>query len=66
MPVDDDQNQKHIRRIYMQPDRRKIIGEHKIEEYYWAGKKVVYIDNRLTEQPFDKACEELKEDHISS
>jgi len=45
----------------MTPERKEIIGSHKVEEYYWAGKKVVYIDNKATEETFDEARERLKE-----
>lgn len=41
----------------MSPERKAIIGEHKVEEYYWAGKMVVYVDNHLVNtETFDEAC----------
>lgn len=44
----------------MRPDDKMIINGHKVEEYYWAGRKVVYINNRLTEKTFDEACGYLR------
>jgi hypothetical protein len=41
----------------MTPERKKIIGGYKIEEYYWNGKMVVYIDNQACDdQTFDEVC----------
>lgn len=41
----------------MSPYRRAIIKGHFIEEFYWAGKKVVYVDNFLTSMSYDQAIE---------
>ena len=47
----------------MTPDKKKIINGQKVEQYYWAGKNVVYVDNVLQEnQTFDEVCTELKEE----
>lgn len=43
----------------MSPERRKEINGIKVEEYYWSGKMVVYIDNHKTGESFDQACERL-------
>lgn len=43
----------------MSPDRVKVIDEHKVEEFYWAGKMIVYIDHHLTEETFEQACNRL-------
>lgn len=43
----------------MSPDRVKVIDDHKVEEFYWAGKMVVYIDNQLTDETFERACNRL-------
>lgn len=43
----------------MTPDRKKTINGYKIEEYYWAEKMVVYIDNRVTEETFEEACKRI-------
>ena len=40
----------------MSPDRKKIIGSVVVEEFYWAGRQVVYVNNRLSELPFEAAC----------
>lgn len=51
----------------MTPDRVKKVGKHIIEEFYWAGKMVVYVDNRLTQQSFESACkshEEMEEEYV--
>ena len=37
----------------MSPDKRKTIKGHKIEQYYWSGKDVVYVDNKLTDKKYD-------------
>lgn len=52
----------------MSPDRKKIIGNVKIEEYYWAGKIVVYVDNHLSDLSFEDACRaaELAESPVNS
>ena len=36
----------------MKAERIKIINGQKVEEFYWAGKYVVYIDNRLTKMNY--------------
>lgn len=43
----------------MAPDRKKIIEGTLVEEYYWAGKVVVYLDHSLTTETFDEACKRL-------
>lgn len=43
----------------MSPDRVKIIDGNRVEEFYWAGKMVVYINNRATDETFEKACSRL-------
>jgi hypothetical protein len=45
----------------MSPNREKKIGSHHIEEFYWAGRMVVYVDNRKTEQSFETACETIEQ-----
>lgn len=40
----------------MTPDRVKVIDDNRVEEFYWAGKMVVYINNRATDETFEKAC----------
>jgi hypothetical protein len=40
----------------MSPDKKKIINNQVIEQYYWHGKYVVYIDSKLTHLNFSEAC----------
>lgn len=46
----------------MTPDRRTIVNGKKVEEYYWAGKMVVYIDNHAIDMTFEEAVAHLKQD----
>jgi hypothetical protein len=39
----------------MTPERRVFIGDQKIEEYYWNGDMVVYVNNRLFEGSYEDA-----------
>lgn len=43
----------------MSPERKAKIGGHTVEEFWWAGKRVVYIDNRLTDETFEAAVARL-------
>lgn len=45
----------------MTSNKKKEINGHKIEEYYWAGALVVYVDHHLVDETFEEACERLKE-----
>ena len=40
----------------MSPDRKDTINGHRIEEFYWAGRMVTYVDNQLTSASYDAAC----------
>ena len=40
----------------MSPDRKKIIGSVVVEEFYWAGRQVVYVNNRRSALSFEDAC----------
>jgi len=44
----------------MSPERKKWIGDTLVEEYYWNGKMVVYIDHHVTKENFLEACINLK------
>lgn len=44
----------------MTPERRQEIGGHKVEEYIWNWKAVVYVDNLATEETFEAACARLE------
>lgn len=43
----------------MSPERKIIIDDRKVEEFYWSGRLVVYIDNRLTDETYEAACKRL-------
>jgi hypothetical protein len=43
----------------MTPDRRIEIGGKKVEEYYWAGEYVVYIDGHLFNGNYDTAIKSV-------
>ena len=36
----------------MEAERTKIIDGQKVEEFYWAGKYVVYINDKLTKMNY--------------
>ena len=42
----------------MAPDKKKIVNGHKVEQFYWAGRDVVYIDNHLTDWKYDEITSE--------
>jgi len=42
----------------MEPNRYKIIGRHVIEEFYWNGRFVVYVDHKLTDKGFEQAIQD--------
>ena len=44
----------------MDAERSAVINGTKISEYWWAGKLVVYINNRASELSFEDACEGAK------
>jgi hypothetical protein len=39
----------------MTPERRRTIGDQKIEEFYWAGSFPVYVNNRLSDLTYEAA-----------
>lgn len=41
----------------MSPSRKCTAGGRKIEEFYWNGKYIVYVDNRLSEMTYPEAVE---------
>ena len=43
----------------MTPERKKIIANTIITEYYWAGDFVVYVNNKITDKTFNEACNEI-------
>lgn len=50
----------------MNPERKTEINGHKVEEYYWAGRMVTYVDNRLSEDGYDNAVDRLVESQARS
>jgi hypothetical protein len=46
----------------MTADRKTIINGNKLEEYYWNGKMVVYINNHLTEMSYDEAVKSFNKE----
>lgn len=45
----------------MTPERSETINQHLVEEYYWAGELVVYVDHHLVPgKSFSQVCKELK------
>lgn len=46
----------------MEANRKKQIGQDKVEEFYWAGKMVVYLNNRIQTQTFDELCSDLEDE----
>ena len=45
----------------MTPERRIHIGDQKIEEYYWAGDMLVYVNNRLSNKSYEDAVIEAND-----
>lgn len=45
----------------MTPNRRETCKGVKVEQYWWAGKNVVYLDHFATNYTFDRAIKLLKE-----
>jgi len=45
----------------MNPERSIKIGDKLIEEYWWHGKLVVYINHHLTEDTFEQAVNNARE-----
>ncbi len=43
----------------MTPDRKCIVQGQLIEEYYWAGKLVVYIDHHAFEGTYSEARDKV-------
>jgi hypothetical protein len=45
----------------MTPQRKTTIGIYKIEEYYWNGKMVVYVNNKLTEKTYEEVIQYIED-----
>ncbi|MCW8960160.1 MAG: hypothetical protein OQK29_01270 [Ignavibacteriaceae bacterium] len=46
----------------MNANRAKTIKGVKVEEFYWNGRLVVYIDNHKTDESFDSAVKRLEQE----
>lgn len=44
----------------MSPERKCIINGQLIEEYYWGGKWVVYVDNQSVKTTYEQTIEDIK------
>lgn len=44
----------------MSPERKDTIDGKKVEEYYWNGKLVVYVDNYSVDTTFEETCNILR------
>lgn len=40
----------------MEAERKRIVKGHKVEEFYWNGRMVVYVDNCGTPGTFEDIC----------
>ena len=45
----------------MSPERKEIVNGKKVEEYYWSGKMVVYVDNHGVEMSFEETCNAIRD-----
>lgn len=45
----------------MEPCRKWVIGKNKIEEFYFSGRFVVYVDNRRYDGAYEDAVREVFE-----
>lgn len=46
----------------MSPERACIACGRKVEEYYWNGKLLVYVDNKRTNMTYDQAIANAPQD----
>lgn len=46
----------------MSPCRKTVINGKEIEEYYWAGSMVVYVDGKLFKGTYDAAIDAAEKD----
>jgi len=49
----------------MEPIRKKIVDGKKVEEFYWNGELVVYVDNELTDKAFDDIKSIVKKEKLN-
>lgn len=46
----------------MSPEKIEFINGHKVEQFHWNDKLVVYIDNKRFDGDFISACARLREE----
>jgi len=44
----------------MHPNRKTVINDSTIEEFYWCGRMVVYVNNYKTDKSFNQACKDAE------
>ena len=44
----------------MTPEQSTEIKGRKVEQFYWAGKTVVYVDNHLVRGSYSETCEAVR------
>lgn len=44
----------------MTPERKDKVRDQKVEEIYWAGRYICYVNNRLSAEDFDATMARLK------
>lgn len=49
----------------MTPERKTYVDGHLVEEFYWNGKMVVYVDHRATELSYDDIVYTLKTERLT-
>ena len=50
----------------MDAEKTKKVNGKKIEQFYWNGSTVVYIDNKLTSLTFNQAVAKCRDDYVSN
>lgn len=50
----------------MTPDRKITINGSRVEEFYWAGRYPVYVNNQLVDETFEQAVKRLAEQQVAS
>ena len=48
----------------MNPERRTVINNHTIHEYYWHGDYPVYVDRQLVKGTYEEVCERIANQEI--
>lgn len=45
----------------MTPERETVVNGKKIQEYYWAGRMVVYVNNYKSERTYEEEIQYQRE-----